>query len=113
MKVFQIGRVQYAHYVKTRFVEGSVDVVKGTIARNALKLPKDSQVVGEVSPLVKLTNSVMMKLRDACINRKENALKPFTQEFTKVPKCLFDSKKNFRLTIPQSKSSVIGINCSW
>ena len=103
MKVFQIGRVQYAHYAKTQFVEGSVHVVKGTIARIAFKLPKDSQVVDEVSPLVKLANSVMMNLRDACINRKENALKLVTQEFTKVPECLFDSKKNLPYHSPKAQ----------
>ena len=50
--LFVIGEEQYEDIVETRFVILSLDVVKGVISRNSLKLPKDSNSIVEASPKI-------------------------------------------------------------
>ena len=81
-KVFEIGSNQYKDYVISRFWTSSADVIKTVIHKNKLKLPKDAKAVLEESPQIKLTPSVMTKLRDACNYRVDMALELFNTEFT-------------------------------
>ena len=92
-KLFVIGEQQYKNYVQTRFVTGSIDVISGVISRNSLKLPKDSMIVAEVSPLIKLSSPVHLKLRNASEHRSDSVKELFSYEFTNVPECLYDPKK--------------------
>ena len=92
-KLFTIGREQYNKFVDTRFIKGSADVVNTSISKNSLKLPRNNKVVSVVSPLIKLTGTVMAKLRDACENRRELAKELFKYEFTGVPECMYDPKQ--------------------
>ena len=49
--------------------------------------------VSEVSPLIKLTNQVYLKLRNASEHRAESTAELFSYQFTNIPECLYDAKK--------------------
>ena len=57
-------------------------------------LPRDINTISDISPQIKLTSSLMNKLRDACSKRTSMALELSGYEFTNVPECLYDPNKN-------------------
>ena len=91
-KVFQLGMDQYKDFQKTRFIEGTLDVIESKISKNMLKLPKDSNVVQIQTPCLKITDSMFIKLRDACIHRTNVARDLFVNEISGAPECFLDKK---------------------
>ena len=112
-RLFDLGKVQYKDFVRSRFVLGTKDVIKTTIPRNNLKLPKNWVSEAVYSPQIKLSPSIITKLQAACESRAEPAKKIFEQEFTNVPECFIDkegkpfhSSKSelFKTLIPSSEN---------
>ena len=68
-KAFDIGNQQYQEFVKTRFVLGSEDVINSPITKNNLKLLADAKSISDESPQIKLTPTILTKLRDAWIKQ--------------------------------------------
>ena len=71
-----------------KFVYGSEDVINSPITKNNLKLLADAKSISEESPQIKLTPTIVTKLRDACDVRNVLAKNIFSQEFTRVLECL-------------------------
>ena len=90
-KVFNIGVSQYESFISDRLVKGIISI-DTKITKNQLKLPKHQERVSSLTPRIKLTNSSITKLRDACYSRGSLAKQLFEQEFTGIPECLFDPK---------------------
>ena len=65
-KVFNIENQQYQEFVKTRFVLGSEDVINSPITKNNLKFLADAKSISDESPQMKLTPTILTKLRDGC-----------------------------------------------
>ena len=64
-KVFEVGQHQYASFKNERFIRGSISIAT-KISKNQLKLPKDKDRVSKSSPHIKLSNTLITKLCDAC-----------------------------------------------
>ena len=93
-RLFDMGKVQYKDFLRSRFVLGTKDVIKTTISRNNLKLPKNWVSEAVYSPQIKLSPSIITKLQAACKSRAEPAKKIFEQELTNVPGCFIDKEGN-------------------
>ena len=91
-KVFKIGLEQYQDFCKTRFVDCSEDVILSKITKNDLKLPKDAQHVQIECPCLKITESMFIKFRDACVHRSDAAKESFVNEISGAPECFLDKK---------------------
>lgn len=82
-RVYTLGTTLYSEYKLSRFVFCSEDVVKTSITRNSLKLPRDAkQMLTVDSPQIKILTATAIKLRSACSHRREVALALFKTEFT-------------------------------
>ena len=64
------------------------DVINSPITKNNLKLLADAKSISDESPQIKLTPTILTKLRNTCNVRNVLAKKTFIQEFTRVPECL-------------------------
>ena len=104
-QVFDIWYQQYQEFVKTRFVLGSEDVINSPIPKNKLKLLADAKSISDESPQIKLTSTIMTKLRDACDVRNVLAKKTFSQEFTRVPEGLIKDGRPYH----SNKSDILEV----
>ena len=91
--IFKVGSEQYQEFVKTRFVECTEDVISSKLKKNSMKLPKDAADVQIESPCIKITESMLIKIRDACTHRPEVVKECFTSEISGVPECFMDKSK--------------------
>ena len=103
-KVFTIGVNQYSTFKESCFIKGIANIDE-KLKKNQLKLPKDRLNTAEYSPYTKLTNSAIVKLRDACYSRQDLVREMFKLESTGVPECFYDPKKN--QMYHSSKSNVV------
>ena len=63
--------------------------------------------MSSLTPRIKLTNSSITKLQDACYSRGSLAKQLFEQEFTGIPECLFDPKTS--QPYHSNKSQLVGL----
>lgn len=82
-RVYSLGIRPHTEYKLSRFVFGNEDAVTTPIKRNSLKIPRDAkQMLTVDSPQIKILTATAIKLRSACLHRKEVSLELFKTEFT-------------------------------
>ena len=59
-----------------------MDVIKTTISKNLMKLPKDAYRYFVENPVKVLSSAILIKLKSACVNRTKPATKLFQFELT-------------------------------